>query len=140
MIYAFFRYQNEGIMKQLIILTLLLGMSITGYSQSQKSILKAIGAGDLSQVTKYLADDVELCFFDDQNLYAKSEATTKLQNFFKKLTAQGINIKHEGDNKSGKSSYSIAELTTPEGPLRVFLYTAGTGADIEIQELRFTNP
>ena len=127
-------------MKRLSIFILFVLFSVTSYAQSQKSILKAIGAGDVAAVSAYFAEDVELCFFDDQNMYSKSEATTKLKTFFSRHRTQGITIKHEGDNKAGKSAYSIAEMKTSNGPLRVYLFTEGSGSEMTIQELRFTNP
>jgi len=113
-------------------------LSTAAFAQSQSSLMKAIGKGDVEQVIKQLGEDVELCFFDEQDLYNKAEASTALRAFFKQHDFSGMTIKHAGDNQTGKSNYSIGELSSEQGRLRVFLYTAGKGKDLIIEELRFT--
>jgi Domain of unknown function (DUF4783) len=102
-----------------------------------EAISSALGAGDVTALSKYFADNVEISIQDKEQVYPKSKAAEVLKGFFDSNKPRAFAQVHKGQSRGNSDQYCIGNLTATAGSYRVYLYLKVTGANISIQEMRF---
>lgn len=100
-------------------------------------VCRAIGQGNVAEITAVMDAEVELSILDQENLYSRADAAKALTAFFGKHAPQSFGKVHQGASKSADAEYCIGTLATANGPFRVYLYVAKRPTGILLQELRF---
>ena len=116
----------------------LLGFSIVfGLSMLQaqslevpSSIVTALDAGNASQLSAYLNDNVELMIGNQNDVFSKQQASGIIADFFRKNRVTDFQILHKGNKDA--ASFAIGTLKTTSGNYRVYVLTRKN----EIQQLR----
>jgi len=130
-------------MKTFLIISLaIFGIPLAAAANDQKpvdleDVCRAIGAGDIDQLSAVMDAEVELSILDMENLYSKQQAITALKEFFAEVSPVTFGKVHQGASKAADAEYCIGTLTTSKGPLKVYVYVAKRSGDILLQELRF---
>ena len=109
----------------------------SGLPLSVADIGRAIGNGNVEQLTQFMDAEVELSILEEEDLYSRSEAATRLRQFFAKFGPKAFNQVHQGSSKAADAEYVIGNLATERGNLRVYIYVAKRGDRVVLQELRF---
>jgi antitoxin component YwqK of YwqJK toxin-antitoxin module len=104
-------------------------------SLSFDDVIKAIKAGDASQVSKYFDNTVEITIPGKSNSYSKSQAELVLHDFFASNTVKDFEILHKSDDSG--SQYCIGNLKTVNGTFRTTIFMKQKGSLEVLQELRF---
>lgn len=100
-------------------------------------VCRAIGGGNVSELSAIMDAEVELSILDREDLYTKAEAASALQDFFSNFTPTSFGKVHQGASKSNDAEYCIGTLTTNKGSFRVYIYVAKTASGVLLQELKF---
>ncbi len=102
-----------------------------------EAISTALGAGDVSGLSKYFADNVEISIQDKEQVYSKAKAAEVLKGFFDNSKPKAFAQVHKGQSRENSDQYCIGNLSATSGNYRVYLYLKVNGANISIQEMRF---
>ena len=124
-------------MKQLM-LFLLIAPAFYQTGANLAGISKALGDGDATALGIYFDDSVEVAILDQEDLYNKAQAISKVEAFFKSHPPKTFNQIHKGITQSSDSQYCIGVLVTNDVNYRVNIYMKNVGGKTLIQELRFT--
>lgn len=100
-------------------------------------ITRAISAGDVATLGKYLDETVEISLMGEEELYEKDKASEILKSFFSRNTPKVFSQAHQGSSKGNDSTYCIGNLATSTGIFRVYIYMHASNGKSVIQELRF---
>ena len=100
-------------------------------------VCRAIGVGNVAELSAIMDMEVELSILDQEDLYSKAEATAALENFFEKFSPTSFGKVHQGASKSNDAEYCIGTLSTKKGAFRVFIYVAKSPSGVVLQELKF---
>jgi len=122
-------------MKNFLLSLVLLVIVSSFISPSFDDVVKAIKAGDASQVSKYFDNTVEITLPEKSNSYSKSQAELVLHDFFASNIVKDFEILHKSDN--GGSQYCIGNLKTVNGTFRTTIFMKQKGTAEVLQELRF---
>ncbi|MGH2565642.1 MAG: DUF4783 domain-containing protein [Ginsengibacter sp.] len=98
-------------------------------------VVKAIKAGDATQVSKYFDNTVEITLPEKSSSYSKSQAELVLRDFFAANTVKDFEILHRSNNSG--SQYCIGNLKTINGTFRTTIFMKQKGSKEVLQELRF---
>ncbi len=103
-------------------------------AQDLRTVFKAIGSNSVKSLSDYIADDLEVCIGDEQDLYSKSEGIEVVTQFLTKINVKSCSQIHKGASKSKNSAYRVGKLKGANGEeYRVFVYYERK----QIVELRF---
>lgn len=126
---------------RLFLFTLLLlpvGLAATAPAPaSLTEISRALGNGDVSTLTSYLAPEVELSVLDQDDFFTKDEATAQLKKFFASHRATSFSQIHNGVSPTTKAEYCIGNLTAGGRTFRVVIYLGNTAAGLKIKKMSF---
>ena len=118
------------------LLSLVLLVTVSSFiSSSFDDVVKAIKAGNASQVSKYFDNTVEITLPEKSNSYSKSQAELVLHDFFASNIVKDFEILHQSEN--GGSQYCIGNLKTVNGTFRTTIFMKQKGDAEVLQELRF---
>lgn len=120
-----------------IMLVAIPSMAMAAPPQDLDEITKAIGKGDVSTLSKYLATSVEIAILDEEDIYDKSEAVEVLKSFFENYKPSSYSQVHKGTSKGQDSKYLIGNYQSGGESYRVYLYLSASDGNYRIQELRF---
>jgi uncharacterized protein DUF4783 len=95
----------------------------------------AIRSGNVSQLSGYLDNRVDISLPDKSDTYSKSQAEMIIRDFFMTNRVQNFQVKHKGEN--GGSEFCIGILKTSTGDFRTTLFMKLKGDRQMLQELRF---
>ncbi len=101
------------------------------------AIGRAIGSGDVAALLTHVDGELELSILDEEDVYTKAAAGTRLKAFFEKFSPTGFNQVHQGSSKADDAEYVIGNLVTAKGSFRVYIYVAKKNGKVVLQELRF---
>ena len=98
-------------------------------------VIGALKAGNVSELSKYIEDNVEITLPDKSDNYSKAQAILILKDFFDNNEVKSFEVKHKGDQNGGQ--YCVGTLQTKSGNYRttVFMKTK-TGKDY-VKAIRF---
>jgi hypothetical protein len=122
-------------MKYFLLPAALLVLTSSFITQSFDDVVKAIKAGDASEVSKYFDNTIEITFPEKSNSYSKTQARLVLHDFFSSNTVRDFEILHKSDNSG--SQYCIGNLKTVNGTFRTTIFMKQKGSIEVIQSLSF---
>jgi amino acid transporter len=136
-------------MKKLLIVLgiMLLGGSFTSLTLSARSIsitvagpfedvVAALKQGDVSGLSRYLDNTVEINISGKSSSYSKAQAEIILKDFFSKYPPKSFELVHQGGDNS---RFGIGNMSTGNGNFRVSFFLQKKGGTMVLNELRFEN-
>ncbi len=97
-------------------------------------IVTALNSGDVTKLTSYLNDNVELVIGTKNDVYSKQQAIGIITDFFRKNKAIGFQLLHNGNKEA--ASFIIGTLKSATGNYRVYVLTRKISGKQLIQQLR----
>lgn len=133
--------------KLLIVLMVLLGGIVSAFALSAGSdevlvagpfedVVGAIKQGDVSGLSRYLDNNVEINISGKANSYSKAQAEIILKDFFSKNQVKSFELVHQGGEAS---RFGIGNLSTSGGNYRLSFFLQKKGGSMVLNELRFEN-
>ncbi len=119
-------------MKNLLILALGLMLQVSLQAQSDR-VFDLLESKNISALSALMADEVELCIEEGQDLIDKSEALKSIEMLLNDIEVKSCVKMHNGSTKKGSSSYQVGKLISTKKVYRVFVYLENE----VIQEIRF---
>lgn len=117
---------------------LLLLVATTLYAQPDfNAVINAIKAGNTAEIGKHMDVNVEVTVKDKDGSYAKAQAISIINDFFKEHEPSNCSLVHSGAAKDGASYYCIGSLSAKGGKYRVYLFFKKIEGAYRIQEMRF---
>lgn len=99
-------------------------------------VCRAIGSGNVAELSAVMDAEVQLTILDKEDLYSKAEAAAALKSFFTANTPTSFGKVHQGASKSADAEYCIGTLATTKGAFRVYVYVAKKSNGVLLQEIR----
>lgn len=106
----------------------------------ESAFFEAMKSNNFTSVESLLSTRIDLCIYEDQDLYTKKVALNKISKWISENKIISITEVHSGHSSDNKSKYKVAQINTNEGAYRVFVYVSEeNGKDIikKIQIDRF---
>ncbi|MDX1476365.1 MAG: DUF4783 domain-containing protein [Saprospiraceae bacterium] len=116
----------------LLLFTCLLTIPVLG----QSDVYNALSKGDVDAIANHLDNNVELCIFDQEDIFTRQKAISMLRDFFAQHAPKGFKQMHSGASKGRDANYAIGQLSTGTGTYRVYLYFDTRNDKQVIKELR----
>ena|ERR1700689_5237049 len=95
----------------------------------------AIRSGNISQLSGYLDNRVDITLPDRSDTYSKSQAEMIIRDFFSTNEVQSFKIKRKGENAG--SEFCIGILQTHNGDFQTTVFMKQKGDKQLLQEIRF---
>ena len=112
----------------------LLLLSFTNFF-SIDDVAIAIRSGNISQLSGYLDNRVDITMPDRSDTYSKSQAEMIIRDFFSTYEVQSFKIKRKGENSG--SEFCIGILQTRNGYFQTTVFMKQKGDKQLLQEIRF---
>ena len=115
----------------------LFAVSLSSFGQKGNidQVVGALRSGNISELSKYFDENVELTLPVKSDNYSKAQAQLVLKDFFTNNTVKGFELKHKGDSSGGQ--YCIGTLETSSGSFRAHVFMKAKGNKDVVKELRF---
>jgi hypothetical protein len=97
-----------------------------------------IGKGNVFELTKLFAPDIELAITDDGNTHSKTQAGLILEKFFAQNKPISYKTLHKV-NSSANFRFGVVIITTDKGIYRAAFTLKGPDASAQLIELRIEN-
>ena len=117
----------------LVAISLLL-LSFTN-SFTVDDVATAMRSGNISRLSNYLDNRVDITLPDRSDTYSKSQAEMIISDFFSNNEVQNFRIKHKGE--SSGSEFCVGILQTRNGDFQTTFFMKQKGDRQLLQELRF---
>jgi amino acid transporter len=125
----------------------LFGVVITAFTLSAASlkqsaagpfedVVGAIKQGDVSALSRYLDNTVEISMAGKSNSYSKAQAEIILKDFFARNQVKTFELIHQVESNGG-SRVGIANVGTSGGTFRTSFFLQKKGGSMVLNELRF---
>ncbi|HEY4874365.1 MAG TPA: DUF4783 domain-containing protein [Puia sp.] len=98
-------------------------------------VATAIRSGNISQLSGYLDNRVDITLPDKSDTYSKSQAAMIISDFFSNNEVQNFKVKHRGENSGAE--FCIGILQTRNGNFQTTFFMKQKGDKQLLQELRF---
>jgi hypothetical protein len=98
-------------------------------------VATAIRSGNISRLSGYLDNRVDITMLDRADTYSKSQAEMIIRDFFATNEVQNFRIKHKGE--SSGSEFCVGILQTSNGNFETTLFMKQKGDKQLLQEIRF---
>jgi hypothetical protein len=98
-------------------------------------VATAIRSGNISRLSGYLDNRVDITLPDRADTYSRSQAEMIIRDFFSTNEVQNFRIKHKGENSG--SEFCIGILQTRNGDFQTTFFMKQKGDRQLLQELRF---
>lgn len=119
----------------LSVVLLLLFKSLSVQVDPIDRVTELLGQGNVTELSKLLAPDVEMTVIDQEDSYSKLQATAVLTKFFDAHKPKQIKLLHKV-NSNKKFLFGVAILSSTRGPYRIAYMLSETGKGTQIVELR----
>jgi hypothetical protein len=96
----------------------------------------ALGKGDVTTISSYFADKVEVKIDGESETLMKTDATSRVREFYTGNPATGFKAM-SSDKTSEKPAMEVGELTTDKGTYRVYVEFSKEATKPQITALRF---
>jgi hypothetical protein len=124
---------------KLLYLPLLLLISVGSHTIDPiDRVAELIGKGNVIELTKLFAPDIELAITDDGNTYSKTQAGLVLERFFDQNKPISYKTLHKV-NSSANFRFGVLIITTDKGIYRAAFTLKGADASAQLIELRIEN-
>ncbi|MET6999605.1 DUF4783 domain-containing protein [Chitinophaga defluvii] len=101
-----------------------------------EDVISAIKQGDVSGLSRYLDNTVEINIGGKSNSYSKAQAEIILKDFFSKNQVKSFEMIHNGEGGGG-SRFGIGNMATSGGNYRTSFFLQKKGGSMVLNELRF---
>jgi hypothetical protein len=98
-------------------------------------VIGALKAGNATELSKYIEDNVEITLPDKSDNYSKAQAALILKDFFANSVVKTFDVKHKGDQGGGQ--FCIGTLQTKSGNYRTMVFMKAKGNKQVMKEIRF---
>jgi hypothetical protein len=98
-------------------------------------VIGALKAGNVSELSKFIEDNVEITLPDKSDNYSKAQAGLVLRDFFSNSGVKSFDLKHKGDGPSGQ--FCVGTLVTKNGNYRTNIFMKVKGNKQIMKEIRF---
>ncbi|SCC01663.1 protein of unknown function [Chitinophaga costaii] len=99
-------------------------------------VVSAIKQGNVSGLTPYLDNTIEINISGKSNSYSKTQAEVILKEFFSKNQVKSFDLLHQGEGGGG-SRFGIGNMNTAAGAYRTYFLLQKKGSSMVLNELRF---
>ncbi len=120
-----------------VIFLFLFSILTTVASAQFTGISTAISGKDATALSNFFDTKVEITTPDEDNVFAKADATKVMQLFFTKYNPSSFTLQHQGTSKGKDSEYAIGEMKATGKTFRVFIYIAEKEGKTVIQQIQF---
>jgi hypothetical protein len=103
---------------------------------SLDDVATAIRSGDVSNLSPYLDNRVDITLPTKSDTYSRNQAEMIIRDFFSTNGVKNFQIKQRGEQGAG-TLYCVGELQTQNGNFRTMLFLKQKGDKQYLQELRF---
>ena len=101
-----------------------------------EDVVSALKQGDVSGLSRYLDNNVEINITGKSNSYSKAQAEIILKDFFAKNQVKSFELVHQGGDNS---RFGIGNMATSSGSFRVSFFLQKKAGSMVLNELRFEN-
>ena len=98
-------------------------------------VIGALKNGNVSELSKFIDDNVEITLPDKSDNYSKAQAGLILKDFFSNNGVKSFDVKHKGDGPSGQ--FCVGTLVTKSGNYRTNIFMKVKGNKQVMKEIRF---
>jgi len=98
-------------------------------------VIGALKSGNVSELSKFIEDNVEITLPDKSDNYSKAQAGLVLRDFFSNSGVKSFDLKHKGDGPSGQ--FCVGTLVTKNGNYRTNIFMKVKGNKQIMKEIRF---
>jgi hypothetical protein len=102
------------------------------------SVTSLLGQGNVTELSKLFAPDIELTILNEEDTYSKIQATDVLNKFFVEHKPKKIKLLHKV-NSNKKFLFGVSILTSTNGTYRIAYMLSETTNHMQIIELRIEN-
>lgn len=130
--------KTKQYMKRIFTLLLFFASAMLFSFKTQSGIddvISALRSGDVSQLAKYMDDNIEISLPDKSDNYSKSQGTVILKDFFSNNGVKSFDVKHKGDGPNGQ--YCVGTLHTKSGNYRTNIFMKVKSNKQVVKEIRF---
>jgi hypothetical protein len=99
-----------------------------------EDVVNALKQGDVSALSRYLDNNVEINIGGKSNSYSKAQAEIILKDFFAKNQVKSFELVHQGGDTS---RFGIGNMGTGSGTFRVSFFLQKKAGSMVLNELRF---
>ena len=114
---------------------LLLTMPSAAQVDPVDRVTALLGQGNVTELAKLFAPEVEMTVMDQEDSYSKLQATAVLNKFFNAHKPKQIKLLHKV-NSNKKFLFGVAILSSVGGPYRIAYMLSETGNSMQIVEMR----
>lgn len=126
----------KTVMKFTMMIALIFSANILLAQDALKEIGSIIQKGDAALLSDYFDESIELTILDEDDTYSKDQAEAVIAQFFDDISVKSFKLIHEGASNGGLK-FGIAEMTTSEASMRVYVCLKEEGGKVIVPELRF---
>lgn len=123
-------------MKNLFFIILFSILSTAATAQFN-GIANAISSKDVTALSNFFDANVEITTPDEDDIFAKTDATKVIQSFFSKYSVSSFGLEHQGASKGKSSEYAIGNMVASGKRFRVFIYICEKEGKTVIQQIQF---
>lgn len=98
-------------------------------------VVQAFKSANISQVSKFFDQTVEISMPDQSNSYSRAQAETVLRDFYSLHGIRGFSLLHKGETAG--SEYFIGQYQSKTGAYRVTVFLNSKDRKLLIQQIRF---
>jgi hypothetical protein len=98
-------------------------------------IAELIKQGNVHELAKFFADNVDMAVLDNTNIYSKTQAEIILEKFFKENKPLSVKILHRVSSNSNYN-FAVLILNTDKGQYRVSFTLKEAAKEMVIIDLR----
>lgn len=124
-------------MKKLVLALLFASFAGAAMGASLTEITRAIGSGDITALSEYFDQTVEVAILDNEDVYSKAQAIEVVKKFFSQNKPASFSQVHNGASKGNEAEYCIGNLIAGGASFRVYIYVKVVNGEKRVQELRF---
>jgi len=122
-------------MKLLYLPLLIILYAIPAFTGPIEKVAELIRRGDVSELSKMFAADMELSIPNDENVYSKVQAGIILDKFFSQNKPLSVKMLHKV-NSNPNYVFAVLILTTDKGSFRIAYTLKENGGNLMLIELR----
>lgn len=137
LIYGYDYVPKKKVMRLSTILTFsILFLSLTISAQSVEQVKTAFASGNVTLLSGYFGEEVEISMNRKQDVLSGEEAKTEMKSFFAKHPPVSFSNVHKGASGKNGTGYFTGDLQTSKGVFRVFVYFEKADQNMWIKEIR----
>lgn len=123
-------------MKNIFLLAaLIFSFAFQGKADGFDDIANAMKNGQVSGVTKFFHNNIELTLLENEGIYSKQQAEQMLRTFFIQHPPKSVTVQHKGSSAQG-AKYAIITYEATNGRFRTYVFMKDNGKGLEVNEFK----